>query len=127
MSERRPRIYIAGPMNPRNGGGAIEYLGNCRRMIAAAVELIKKGFAPFCPALDLLYFLNGEWAESITGEEIKSYSMTWLPTCEAILMLPGSEHSSGASAELSEAIQLGIPVFNSIEPLIRLFEGTDGR
>jgi hypothetical protein len=33
-------------MNPRNGGGAIEYLRNCNRMIEAARALIKAGFAP---------------------------------------------------------------------------------
>ena len=127
MSAKRPRIYIAGPMNPRNGGGAIEYLANCRRMIAVAVELIKKGFAPFCPAVDMLYFLNGEWAEPITGDEIKAYSMAWLDGCAAILMLPGNEHSAGASAELFEAIRLGIPNFNSIDRLISFFEGPDGK
>ena len=122
----RPRIYVAGPMNAHNGGGAIEYLGNCRRMIAASVELIKKGYAPFCPAVDMLYFLNGEWAEPITGEEIKAYSLAFLPVCEAILMLPGSENSAGASAELMEAIRLGIPNFNNIDRLIAFFEGPNG-
>ena len=36
MSINRPRIYIAGPLNPHKGGGAIEYLRNCSRMIEAA-------------------------------------------------------------------------------------------
>ena len=34
-----PRIYIAGPMNPRNGGGAIEYLANCRHMRIIEAEV----------------------------------------------------------------------------------------
>jgi len=38
----RPRIYIAGPMNPRNGGGAIEYLANCRRMMPSPSSSLKK-------------------------------------------------------------------------------------
>lgn len=124
--DRRPLIYVAGPMNPRNGGGAVEYLGNCRRMIAASVELIKKNFAPFCPAVDMLYFLNGEWAEPITGEEIKAYSMAFLPVCQAILMMPGSEHSAGAQAEAEVAHVLNIPTFNSIESLAVFFSGRRG-
>lgn len=52
-----PRIYIAGPMNPKHGGGAIEYLRNCHRMIEAARDLIKNGLAPFCPAVDMAYFI----------------------------------------------------------------------
>ena len=122
MRAKRPRIYIAGPMNPRNGGGAIEYLANCRRMIAVAVELIKKGFAPFCPAVDMPYFIGGYPGEAISGEEIKSYSLAWLPVCEAILMLPGSENSAGAQAEAMAAHVLNIPSFTSIDGIIAHFK-----
>jgi len=124
--DRRPRVFISGPMSPTKTGSPIEYLANCRRMIAAAVELIKKGFAPFCPAVDMLYFLNGEWADPITGEEIKAYSLAWLPVCEAILLMPGWKDSAGARKELALAVRLGIPKFNSIDGLLYYFEGTHG-
>jgi hypothetical protein len=111
---RRPRVYIAGPMNPKHGGGAIEYLRNCHRMIELARELIKNGFAPFCPAVDMAYFLGGMDDETPTAEEIKSYSMAWIPVCEAVITTIGWTHSGGALAELDEAARLGIPHFKNI-------------
>jgi len=116
------RIYIAGPMNPRNGGGAIEYLNNCNRMISVARQLIKLGFAPFCPAVDMLYFLNGESEEEITSSEIKSYSMAWIPACGAMLMMPGWRKSPGARAEFEFAFPLNMPVFFSIDSLAEHFK-----
>jgi hypothetical protein len=119
---RRPRVYIAGPMNPKHGGGAIEYLRNCHRMIEAARELIKNGFAPFCPAVDMAYFLGGMDDETPTAEEIKSYSMAWIPVCEAMLLMPGWKDSAGTLAEIAEAERLGsIPRFTSIDALYRHF------
>jgi hypothetical protein len=119
---KRPRIYIAGPLNPKGGGGAIEYLRNCDRMITLARELIKGGFAPFCPAVDMLYFIGGMDDETPTPEEIKEYSLAWLPTCEAIITTIGWIHSVGALAELDEAVRLGIPHFRDIAALYRHFE-----
>jgi hypothetical protein len=119
--KHRPRVYIAGPMNPKHGGGAIEYLRNCNRMIEAARALIKAGFAPFCPAVDMFYFIGGMDDETPTAEEIKSYSMAWLPGCDAILMMPGSENSAGANAELDAAVRLGIPHFKNIDALYKHF------
>lgn len=119
---KRPRVYIAGPLNPHNGGGAIEYLRNCHRMIEAARNLIKAGFAPFCPAVDMLYFIGGKDAETITTEEIKSYSMAWIPACEAMLMMPGWHDSAGAVAEFDYAFILSMPVFFSTETLLEHYQ-----
>jgi hypothetical protein len=121
---KRQRIYIAGPMNPRNGGGAIEYLNNCNRMIDAARKLIKLGFAPFCPAVDMLYYLGGPIDESPTPDEIKAYSLDWLPACEAMLLMPGWQESSGVLAEIDASDKLGpLPIFTEIEKLAAYFQG----
>jgi hypothetical protein len=119
----RPRVYIAGPMSPTRGGGPIEYLRNCNRMIDAARELIKAGLAPFCPAVDMLYFIGGMDAAQITAEEIKAYSLAWLPACEAVLLMPGWMESVGTRAEAKEAKRLGMQVFTCSEFLIKWFAG----
>jgi hypothetical protein len=122
---RRPRVYIAGPMNPKHGGGAIEYLRNCARMIEAARDLIKAGFAPFCPAVDMAYFLGGPDDETPTADEIKSYSMAWVSACEAVLLMPGWAISAGVWAELEEATRLNIPTFDEAGSLYRHFNKHD--
>lgn len=125
INTHRPRVYIAGPLNPHNGGGAIEYLRNCSRMIEAARHLIKSGYAPFCPAVDAAYFIGGMDDETPTPEEIKSYSLAWLPACEAVITTIGYSHSVGALAELEEAVRLGIPHFKDVGALYKHFKGTD--
>lgn len=122
-----PRIYIAGPMNPKHGGGAIEYLQNCNRMIEAARILIKSGFAPFCPAVDILYFIGGTDDEVPTQDEIKSYSLAWLPACEALFLMPGWKDSSGTLSEIAESDRIGpLPIFTDIPSLCRYFQGRIG-
>ena len=123
--KKRIRVYIAGPMNPRNGGGAIEYLRNCNRMIEAARILIKNGYAPFCPAVDAAYFLGGMDDETPTAEEIKSYSASWVGACAAILLMPGWEKSAGTLAEIEIAERLGIPVFKRMEMLYATIKSAD--
>jgi len=117
MNINRPRVYIAGPLNPHNGGGAIEYLRNCHRMIEAARYLIKNGCAPFCPAVDAAYFLGGMDDETPTAEEIKSYSASWIRGCDAMLVMPGWKRSKGTLAEIEIARGLNIPVFKSMNKL----------
>lgn len=125
MSINRPRIYIAGPLNPHKGGGAIEYLRNCNRMIEAARILIKNGYAPFCPAVDAAYFIGGMDDETPTAEEIKSYSASWIRGCDAMLLMPGWAESGGTLAEIEIAERLNIPVFKSVVALLRAIRVPD--
>jgi hypothetical protein len=127
MNINRPRVYIAGPLNPHNGGGTIEYLRNCNRMIEATRTLIKCGYAPFCPAVDAAYFIGGMDDETPTAEEIKSYSASWVGACEAVLLMPGWEKSGGAKAEIEIAKRLNVPVFKSMNKLfVALGAGKNG-
>ena len=96
------RIYIAGSLTPKGNrddcqNAAIEYLLNCRDMIAAGVSLMKKGWAPFCPAQDMLYFLYLRPGESIGESAIKDMSLAWLDASDAILLLPGWKKSRGSA------------------------------
>jgi hypothetical protein len=84
-------------------------------MIAASVALIQKGWAPFCPGQDMLYFLYLRPGESISEAVIKMMSMAWLDVSDAILLLPGWQNSSGAVAEKERAETLGRAIFYTVE------------
>jgi len=121
------KIYVAGPLGPKGlrvaGVGvaslAIEYLLNARDLIRTAAELVMRGHYPFCPALDMLYFLVLKPGEEISETTIKENSLIWLEDCDAILMTGRWEDSLGCQAELQRAIELGMPIFYGIEEIPR--------
>ena len=53
--------------------------------------------------------------EKLTVEDYYNYSITWLEASDAVWVLPNSEHSKGTQAEVKRAIELGIPVYHSLE------------
>ena len=103
------RIYVAGSYNADN---VIKVLGNIRRGTQVCVELLKKGYVPFCPWLDF----NFHWYGDLTIDDYYRYSMGWLEVSDCIYILRDSENSKGTQAEIKKAIELGIPV---------LYEGKD--
>jgi len=112
-------VYVAGPLTPKGNRPecnnlAIEYLANCRDMLAVSIQLIHRGWAPFCPAQDMLYFLFLRFGETITEPEIKAMSMAWLEASDAILLLNGWEKSTGSVAEYQRAVELGMPIYHDI-------------
>jgi len=108
------RIYIAGPLTPRSDdqNHAVEYLGNCRQMFRAWLELAGAGWHPFCPAVDFVFFFL---SDGLNENLVKENSLAWLEATEAIVLLPGWENSFGAKAEFELAVKLGKKVFYSIE------------
>lgn len=114
------RVYVAGRLTPRgisNPNPAIEYISNVRNMVRTGIELLLAGFTPYIPALDCLMFLLLRDDEAISEEMIKMHSLLWLEVCDAVLVMPGWEHSSGARAEVAFATERNIPVFKSIDEL----------
>jgi hypothetical protein len=114
----RERIYIAGPLatgdfdpdligNER--GRVIQYLRNCHRMIDAGAQLIKKGYAPFIPALDLL---TGILDGGMRFEDYFGVSEAWLRASDSFVMIA---HSEGADRERTIARKLGLKIYNSLE------------
>ena len=114
----KPRaiVYIAGPLTPHGPNNhAIEYLGHVAEMLKVARTLIKKGYAPFCPAIDFAYFLNTE--DTPSEREIKDVSLAFLLVSNAVYMLPGWTFSAGCKVEYELARELGIPIVYSMEQL----------
>jgi len=110
---RYNRIYIAGPITPRSQDkNHIEYLHNVSRMLDAWLILRSAGWAPYCPALDFLFFfLSYELKE----EDAKRVSFAWLDASEAAVFLPGWETSPGAKDEFEFSVRQGKKIFYSLE------------
>lgn len=98
------RYYVAGPYDGEN---VIVVLGNIRRGIETAADLMRQGHLVYCPFLDFLIGL-------IPGKEIdkavyQENSLSFVEWCDEILLLPGWERSQGVKRELALAQKLGKP------------------
>lgn len=113
-------VYLCGPLTPRGNrtdteNAAIEYLFNVRDLVSAAIALIHKGYAPYCPGLDCQYFLHLRSGETISEESIKALSLAFLEVSDIIVLLPGWEASQGCQAEYQRAAELGMPAYYGFE------------
>jgi hypothetical protein len=120
MPQKRIKVYVAGAISPRDGRGhpVLQFLTNIRRGLRAVNEVLLAGYQPFSPFNDFLYWFQLRDDEEITESMIKALSMGWLEECNAVLVLPDWEGSSGTLAEIMRAVELGIPVFYSMEDLL---------
>ena len=103
------RIYVAGNYNADN---VIKVLNNIKRGTQVCVDLLKKGYIPFCPWIDYQF----HWFGNLTIDDYYRYSIGWLEVCDCICILQNSENSKGTQAEIKKAKELNIPV---------LYEGKD--
>lgn len=112
------RIYVAGAITPYpSEHPVIGFLQNITRGQRMSKDLLLKGYTPFCPFLDFMYFMQLREGENITENQIKKLSMDWLEVCDAILVLPRYRKSEGTKAEIARAKELNIPIFYSVEDL----------
>lgn len=110
--QRRPRVYVAGAYS---ADSVIGVLGNMRRGIELAHQVLLDGFAPFAPWLDYQFSLVGH----VDIETYYAYSMAWLEVADAVLIVPeGAADSKGTQAEIARAKELGIPVFKYTAALL---------
>jgi len=98
-------IYIAGPLT----ADTLDYLANVRHMAQVASACIRRGWAPFCPGIDFVYFLVGPFIPS--GPQIKAVSMEWLRRSDAMVMIGAWRKSRGCRAELRVAKKMKIPIY----------------
>jgi uncharacterized protein DUF4406 len=98
----KKKVYVAGPYT--KGDVAV----NVRRAIEVGTELFDLGYIPFIPHLTHFWHL-------VTPKPYETWldiDNEWLPTCDALLRIPGE--SSGADKEVALAHKLGIPVYFDI-------------
>lgn len=121
MKEIR-RLYVAGILTPVghfSANPAIDYVIALREMTKWSWKALQAGFDPFCPALDWMFWMVMESGEYMTEAMIKRYSKSWLEVCDAVMLTPGWQKSKGTLAEIKRAEELEIPVFKSLDELIK--------
>jgi len=102
------RIYVAGAYSADN---VIDVLGNMRRGIQIAAEILLAGYAPFAPWLDYQFSLTDAGAD-LTVEDYYRYSLAWLDVSDAVVIVPESQYSKGVRMEIERAGSLSIPVYS---------------
>lgn len=98
------RVYVAGKYSADN---VIEILDNIKRGTQVCVDLLKRGFIPFCPWLDFQF----HWFGDLTVEDYYRYSIGWLEVSDCIYVLRNSEKSKGTQNEIRRAKKLRIAIF----------------
>jgi hypothetical protein len=100
-------VFIASPYTLGDVGV------NVKKSMDVADELINNGLNPFIP---LLYHFQ-HIANPRPYEDWIKIDLEWLSKCDCVLRLPGE--SSGADGEVKRAGELGIPVYYSIDELLK--------
>lgn len=106
------RIYIAGPYQAPTRKGIEENIAQARQ---AMIKLLRMGHDPFCPHMHTAY-LN-DYAPDLERETFLKTDLVWLDQCEALLMLPGWNHSDGSLREWAHAQRKGLLVFEDLADL----------
>jgi hypothetical protein len=114
------RVFVSGAITPTGKGNhALEFLSNIRKGIRLTVELIRLGYAVYCPFTDFLYWFCLEGGEEIPVKMIYKADLAMLERMDALLLVPSWQESTGVAGELDLANSLGIPVFESVEKLVK--------
>jgi hypothetical protein len=122
-SPRRPVVYVAGPISK----GDLPL--NVMRANAAGLALLKAGLAPVVPHGSCFWGNKAIWDDASIGlspealpagtthEEWVGADIEIVRRCDAVLRLPGE--SAGADREVEAAIWHGLPVFHSLQSVLR--------
>lgn len=110
------RVYVAGAMNADN---ILDVLTNISIGIEQGAKLLEIGFAPFVPHLDIAFRLQQGPKYNVSMETYYEYTKQWLRVSDCVLVCPGYEKSIGTAAEVHFAHELTIPVYYSIDDLIK--------
>jgi len=112
------KVFIAGKYDDTD---IISVLDNIVRGQRLAVELMRHGFAPFCPFLDYQYAFHLRPGERLPKIIYQEMSIAFLLVCDAIYMLGNWESSPGARREMVIAMEHDIPVFHTPLDLYNYF------
>ena len=102
-------IYIAGKYRAPSPWG-IE--NNIRAAEVIALEVAKLGAAPLAPHPMYRYYQG-----SLPDEFWLQGTLELLRRCDAVMLVPGWEQSTGARGEKVEAERRGMPVFSKLDDL----------
>jgi hypothetical protein len=102
MKKKIEVVYVAGPYRAATPSGIV---ANIRRAEAIAVELWKRGYAVICP------HLNTALMDGLAPDYVwLKGDLKIMERCDAVVVVPGWEKSSGTRAEITHANELNIPV-----------------
>lgn len=107
-------IYTAGPFRPTEAGNMYETHQNIERAKLAALQIWRAGHVALCPHANTGLEFQGAAPDDVwlAGD------LVLLERCDAILMLPGWEDSSGAKLEKAYAVDKGLSVFYTVPDAI---------
>lgn len=104
-------VYTAGPFSAPDRA-AVE--GNIAAMVQLAIEVARRGAFPVCPHANTAH---------PEFEKVQPYTfwiegtMALMRACDAVILAPNWQASSGACGERAEALRLEMPVFETLEQL----------
>jgi hypothetical protein len=114
------KVYIAGPYGRRSKASIDQITLNLNRAINMARLLIGRGYAPLVP--HLYHFIHIGWSSTPDEDAWWEVCAAWIGSCDALLRLKGE--SVGADREVQKAIVMGVPVFYSVEGLLKWLEAS---
>jgi len=108
-----PVVYIAGKYADKTREAEDANTEKARRV---AIKVWESGLFAFCPHTNTIGFHNDcmcTWENYLIGD------LQFLRRCDAVLMLDNWRDSPGGQIEHKEAIYLKLPIFYSIEELLK--------
>ncbi len=102
-------IYIAGPYSGPDSWAREE---NIRVAEGLALELITEGLAPICVHATARF-----WYGRVSEAAAIAADMALLRRSDAVLLCPLWQRSRGTGMEIREAVELKIPIYETIEDL----------
>ena len=102
-------VYIAGPFRGPTAWDVAENVRNAERV---GLEVAKAGHMPVVPHANTQHF-HGQLDDAFWLEG----TLELLRRCDAVVLVPGWEKSSGTRAEVREARRIGITVYSSVGEL----------
>lgn len=111
------KVYVMGALN----SDACGYIQNMHKMIKAADELRRMGFAVYVPAFD---FLMGLVVGTLEYKDYFDFNTPWLLASDIGYVLTDWESSKGTWKEIDIAQKNNIPVRFTYETLMADFGNT---
>ena len=112
------RIYVAGPYS---GNNVLDVLKNIGRGEEMCADLFILGFAPYCPWHNKSFVMT-HFNNDFDVLNFYECCIAWLKVSDVMLVLSGWESSKGTLEEIKLAEDLKIPIFYSLEQLLKEVE-----